>query len=274
MRITEITVERRRPDPATWDTTGPRPDNPHVTFGQATCRGVGQEINQDAADCTELAPGVTIVAVADGVGSHARSDRASRVALRSLFSRLEWSIRRGRCSDPRYLPWLFKGAIDGANRDVHQLYRSGRGGTTTLCAALTLGLSHAWVAHVGDSRGYLLRDGWLMHLTRDHTLVNLMFDQGTLSAEQMIHSRRKNHITRSVGRDEHLDVEMVHVTLRPRDQLLVCTDGLWGSVDEGVMAELVHRDAGATVCCQDLVAEAVLRGATDDISAALWASRL
>ena len=275
MTITEITVERKRPELATWHTTGPRPGNPHVRCGLATCRGAGHTRNEDAVDWAELGPGLNLMAVADGVGSGERSDRASRVALRSLFAQLEWTISRARCRDPRYLPWLLKGALDGANRDVKSLQEGVRGGgTTTLCCVLTLGASHAWIAHVGDSRGYLVRDGWLMHLTRDHTLVNHMFDQGFLSAEQMINTKRRNHITRSVGRDDDLEIEMCHVSIRPGDALLLCTDGLWGSVEEPSMAELVHRDRAPDEICQDLVAEAVLGGATDDISAVLWSSRL
>jgi len=275
LTITQTTVERRRPDPSAWNTTGPRPDNPHVRCGMATCRGASHNRNEDAVDWAELGPGLNLLAVADGVGSGYRSDRASRVALRSLFARLEWAIRRARCTDPRYLPWVLKGALDGANRDVLSLKYSRRGGgSTTLCCALTLGASHAWVAHIGDSRGYLLRNGWLMHLTRDHSLVNQMFDRGFLTAEQMINTKRRNHITRSVGRDESVEIEMTHVVIQPHDALLLCSDGLWGSVEEPAMAELIRRDVDPEEICQDLVAEAVLAGATDDISAVLWASRL
>ena len=275
MPIGEITAPRRRPEPSAWGSAGPRPVNPHVWCGSATCRGVRHERNEDSVDWAELSPGLMLLGVADGVGGNKRGDRASKVALRTLFSHVETNVRRTRGCDPQHLPWLLKAGCEAANRAVRQLQRSGGDRcSTTLCTALVLGASHLWIAHAGDSRGYLLRDGWLRPLTRDHSLVNQLLDGGSLSLDRVDDHPARKYIVRAVGRDDHLNVDLTHLPLTPHDAVLLCSDGLWGSLDEDAMARILRRVAEPEAACQTLVSEAIHAGARDDVSAVAWASRL
>jgi protein phosphatase len=151
--------------------------------------------------------------------------------------------------------------LDEANRNLDR-----RGMGTTATVALTLN-SHLIVSHVGDGRCYILRDGKLQRLTRDHTLVQTMLDQGLISPDQAAHHRFQHVLTNSVGGSSRGVVAESHRSrLRAGDTLLLCTDGLTRMVAEDQILETLQAEPDPWTACQCLVDLANAAGGRDNIT--------
>jgi len=142
-------------------------------------------------------------------------------------------------------------------------------GTTLTAAALVAG-DRLQLAHVGDSRAYLLRDGRLAQLTADHTLVGELVRRGRMTAEQAAMHPERSVLTRAVGLDRDLEVDAPPpVDLAPGDQVLLCSDGLTEAVPEPRIAALLAEHADGDAACRALVAAANQAGGPDNITVVL-----
>ncbi|HEY5656476.1 MAG TPA: Stp1/IreP family PP2C-type Ser/Thr phosphatase [Myxococcota bacterium] len=192
--------------------------------------------NQDAFGGLVTAAGARLLIVADGMGGHAGGATASRLAVEAIESFVEHSQ-----GDPAA---LLRGALEEANRRVYAEARkdpdlSGMG--TTGVALLFQPDGSAWVAHVGDSRAYRLRDGALEPLTADHSLVAELERGGMITAEEARVHPRRNEVLRCIGVDPEVDVDVAPVEIEPGDQYLLCSDGLSGVLcDDEIAAELLR----------------------------------
>src|SRR5262249_23250846 len=140
----------------------------------------------------------------------------------------------------------------------------------TTCTALVLRGSDAYLAHVGDSRAYLIQDGAIRQLTRDHSLVAQLVREGQLTPDQAKVDPRRNVVTRSVGVGPHVEIDAEHEPglLRPGDPVLVCSDGLHGVVaDEELKAAASGPDLAQD--CRDVIRLANQRGGPDNITVVL-----
>jgi len=147
----------------------------------------------------------------------------------------------------------------------HKPEEAGNAGTT-LTMALVRG-SHAIVANVGDSRTYLIRDGHLQRVTKDHSLIEGLIDSGNVKPEERFTHPARNVILRSLGRDTKVDVDIFEESLRQGDILLLCSDGLWEMVrDPDEIAALARRAATPLQACRDLISAANAAGGSDNIS--------
>ena len=170
--------------------------------------------------------GERFCAIADGMGGHNAGEIASAMAVR-VFS-----------GEMRMCRWIdgasMRRAVERANSAVHARSRcveqySGMGTTFT---ALALDNGSAYIAHVGDSRAYLIRNGAIMRVTMDHTLVEEMVIQGLITVrEARVHPQR-NYVTRALGTRRRVDVDLIQLESRPDDVYLLCTDGLSNHVEE------------------------------------------
>ena len=200
--------------------------------------------------------------VADGMGGHRGGDVASQLALATIEELA--SEGRGTLMDH----------IRAANRavwdqSVEDERLSGMG--TTLTAAQIDG-ANALIAHVGDSRAYLLREGKLRQLTTDHTLVGRMVRSGEITeAEAEVHPH-KNVLTRSLGTDEEVDVDEDTIALLNGDQLLLCSDGLTGMVTEDQIQAILENSEGPQQAADRLVKAANRAGGIDNISVVVLAA--
>jgi PPM family protein phosphatase len=122
------------------------------------------------------------------------------------------------------------------------------------------------IAHVGDSRAYLLRDGRLQVLTRDHTIVSELVDRGLLTAEEGERHPYKNVLSRNLGAKPETRIDCLEVALRPGDRLLLCSDGLSDVVDDDAIATTL-RGASREECAAHLIELALAAGGRDNISA-------
>jgi protein phosphatase len=141
-------------------------------------------------------------------------------------------------------------------------------GMGTTCLVLLVDGPNAFVAHVGDSRGYLVRDGRIEQLTEDHSLVNERIRAGLLTPEQARHHKLKNIITRSLGYTEDVEIDIQVRAVRRGDKFLLCSDGLSNLVEPAELGETV-RSMNPQDAARQLVQMACSRGGDDNVTAVI-----
>lgn len=235
-----------------------------LRVGACTDRGRVRSENQDAFGCfptdasSEAAEPLFIVA--DGMGGHTRGREASRLAVKVVL--------RGFFEQPgRPVMDRFRVAFEQANEQVYRQAHQGgiltKMGTT--CTALTFLSGRAYVAHVGDSRAYRIRDGQTQPLTRDHSLVEEMRRQGLLTEADLHLSAQRNVLVRGIGIEPAVRVDVSDVgDTRPDDRFVLCTDGL-AHVSEEEICRVVLTNAPQRAC-ETLVQMANDRGGLDNVT--------
>lgn len=196
--------------------------------------------------------------VADGLGGHEAGEVASSIAIETVRDH----------SPKRADATALARAVRAANREVIRAAREGIGRAgmgTTLTAALVEGRRIA-IAHVGDSRAYLLQGPHLMQLTEDHSMVAEMIKRGELTeAESRVHPNR-SIITRALGTDANMTADAFEVMAHPGDRMLICSDGLTGMLEDDRIADLLTAYRDPEVTAKALIAAANEAGGGDNIS--------
>jgi PPM family protein phosphatase len=198
----------------------------------ATDVGKTRSGNEDA-----LLIGDSVFAVADGMGGHLAGEVASETALEPIRA-LAGKV----FDDASQAVTALRDAVVAANDTVSDLAErepAYHGMGTTLTAALVEG-RRLHLAHVGDSRAYLLRDGGFSQLTDDHTLVQHLIDEGQLTREEAARHPQRSIITRAIGVSREVEVDSMSLELVAGDQLLLCSDGLTGVVSDQQIAETLQ----------------------------------
>lgn len=240
------------------------------------CTDVGMKRDHNE-DSYLLAPDLNLFVVADGMGGHAGGEMASGISVRTVDSH----VRENRAlvapdlehnGEVQNSP-VAKLLSDAVRRACNAVYsksqevRELQGMGTTTTTILIHG-RHAFVAHVGDSRCYLMRDGRIMQLSEDHSLVNEQLKAGLITEAQARQSRFKNIITRSVGFDADVEVDMIAVEVKSGDAFLMCSDGLCNLVTDLEINEVVH-DNFLHRAPEVLIDLANQRGGDDNITVVL-----
>lgn len=222
-------------------------------------------VRSDNEDCVgacapdELDEGGPLFVVADGMGGHRAGEVASRIAVETVFG--EWAARTGG-APPQALRASVRaanGAVFAASLDVEQ-----RGMGTTL-TALTLSGREAHVAHVGDSRAYLVRGDRCSQLTADHSRVGEMLRMRLITPEQAAHHPARSQLTRSLGFTPAVQVDLVRSDAAVGDAFVLCSDGLWDLLSRQDIARLVS-DIGPDDAAGALLDSALGRGAPDNVT--------
>ncbi len=204
--------------------------------------------------------------VADGMGGHAAGEVASRVAVESTLD--AW--RKGSPSAP---PAGVRNAIRAANTAVYDAsMEPGRRGMGTTIVAVTFAGREALIGHVGDSRAYLVRGHECVQLTSDHSRVGEMVRMKMLSPEEAAEHPARSQLTRALGTDLAVQIDLTRQPIERADTILICTDGLWDVVSRAEMAQAVDRltaqpQPPPTVAVDSLVDVALKRGAPDNVTA-------
>jgi PPM family protein phosphatase len=202
-----------------------------------------------------------VFAVADGVGGHLGGDVASATAVRVI----QEGTRDG--ARPDQLEELLH-EVNSAIWEKSQSAAHLRGMGTT-CTLVLLEDRSAHLAHVGDSRAYLYRSGELSQVTEDHNLVGKMLSEGKLSREEAAHHPQRNIITRALGLDPNVDVDLLTLELTQGDRLIICSDGLSSMVDERTLAGILSGERDPQAAAERLVEEANEAGGEDNITVVL-----
>jgi serine/threonine protein phosphatase PrpC len=219
--------------------------------------------NEDSHFC-----GQTVFAVADGLGGHQGGEVASAAAVEPLAGLDGRSFK-----DAGEAAEALAAAIREANEAI--LDRAGGdpalyGMGTTVTAAAVAGDGHLQLAHVGDSRAYLLRGGTLEQLTSDHTVVGELVRRGRLTPEQAAIHPERSILTRAVGLDPRVPVDLPDpLELQSEDQVLLCSDGLTEAVADGQIAELLSAAPDGHAACRSLIDAANDAGGPDNITVVL-----
>lgn len=198
-----------------------------------------------------------LYAVADGMGGHRGGEVASNLALQTI-ERL-FTAQEGTLTEQ----------VEQANRAVFERSQNDRevaGMGTTLTAALVQG-AQVRLAHVGDSRAYLFRDGELQVLTEDHTLVHKMLVEGEITESEAETHPHRSILTRALGVDGSVQVDEGIVEMRPGDRLLLCTDGLTGMVSDEQIKAVLAESKDPQEAVDRLVRAANRAGGIDNITA-------
>ncbi len=218
--------------------------------------------------------GLRLFVVADGMGGHAGGGTASKLAVDTIRDRLTEAKRDsprvfGSSTEPeegKLLEFL-RQAVEAACAAIFNAAQgdpSLAGMGTTVTAALIDG-GTAYVAHVGDSRCYLLRQGRIYQISEDHSLVNEQLKAGAITADEARNSRFKNIITRSVGFEQEVMVDMMGLEVEPGDRMVLCCDGLSNLVQDHEILEIVGGTPLEETPAK-LVALANERGGDDNIT--------
>lgn len=224
-----------------------------TSFGSRTDIGCLRDHNEDSLVVTP-----PLFAVADGMGGHAAGEVASEIAVRVL-SELAPEHPDGEALGR---------AIEEANRAVIQAAREGRGRQgmgTTMTAAMLEG-ERLVIAQVGDSRAYLLHQGKLQQLTRDHSLMADMIEAGQLTPEEARTHPQRSVITRALGSDAHLHPDIYEINVETGDRLLICSDGLSGMFFDDQIENTLRRVQDPQRCASQLVNEAIAAGGHDNVT--------
>lgn len=226
-----------------------------------------RELNEDSWRWEPLSEDTALYAVGDGMGGHDRGEVASELAVSTLFaeSNSELEVTEGR--DVEVLKGVIHRAFANANRAVVECGRDNDSNMgTTLVTAMVYRGSDAYVANVGDSRGYLLRGGNLQQITRDHSLVAYLVQMGELTREQARTHPSGNILVRSVGSTEDVEIDVFHVPLLEDDVILLCSDGLWSELPDEEIQEIIMGNPEPKKACEALVARANEAGGKDNIT--------
>ena len=245
-----------------------------VSSGSATDKGLRRSTNEDSL----LVRGdLGLFVVADGMGGHAAGEVASQVAVEGIAAFVEATVTVS--PDQTWpVPFDARESVD-ANRlragfcmANHRLAarvassRELRGMATTAVAMLVDG-DAGTLAHVGDSRAYLLRQARIARLTRDHSWVEEQIQAGTLSEAAARRHPWRNVVTRALSGAADLDVEIQALRLEPRDRVLLCTDGIFSVLGDERIGDILGRDAGLDDLCSMLIEETNDGGGPDNATA-------
>jgi protein phosphatase len=213
--------------------------------------------------------------VADGMGGHAGGGTASRIAVETI----DKELRKARDSKDNPfeatttlqdspLPEVVRAAVERACLNIFTAAQEDPrlAGMGTTVIALLVKDDHAFFAHVGDSRAYLIRGELIQQISEDHSLVNEQIKAGMITPEEAKHSRYKNIITRSVGFEEEVQVDVMGLVSEAGDTFILCSDGLANMLEDREILEVVQKAKGIEDIPKKLIEMANDRGGDDNIT--------
>ncbi len=233
----------------------------HIEYGSRSDQGKVRTSNEDSYATNAK---YNLFLVADGMGGHAAGEVASQIAASTVEEIFAQHGGTGGSAED-----ALRHAVEEANSRIYEAARikrefAGMGSTITV---LSLQNGRYSIAHVGDSRAYLLRDGILDQLTKDHSLVWHLLESGVLRKEELSSHPQKNLITRSIGPHPAVDVDLEYGEAKEGDVFLLCSDGLTDVVsDENIRRILANADKSPQEVGNLLVDTANMLGGPDNVT--------
>ncbi|MBE6032956.1 MAG: Stp1/IreP family PP2C-type Ser/Thr phosphatase [Clostridiales bacterium] len=232
--------------------------------GWCTDRGRHREANEDA--CLVI-PEQNIYMVADGVGGHNGGEFASHAAVNLAAA----YFRKNPIDPAQDAEWLkdhFLTCLRQVNWAIRDLAEKSSkvAGMATTMVLLYIADGNAYVVNIGDSRAYLLRDGVLRQLTEDHTYVNQLVREGTLTSSEAASHPNRNVITRALGGENEVAPDFYQFQVFEKDLLLLCTDGLYNEIPDGALSGIATGREDMQELADSLVKSANECGGKDNIT--------
>jgi protein phosphatase len=241
----------------------------NYTFITRTDPGRARENNEDAV---VVDTGTQLCVLADGMGGYNAGEIASGMATAFIKSEMaRWLSEAGRGAKVKEIRRALEICVDNANRSIFNAadsnpQYSGMGTT------LVVGVFHATtlvLGHIGDSRCYRLRNGEFVQITKDHSLLQEQIDAGLITPEQAVGSSIKNLVTRALGVEDAVMLDLNEHEVEPGDSYLMCSDGLSDMVDDAEIASILGGSNPMELKADSLVAAANEHGGRDNISVLL-----
>lgn len=222
--------------------------------------GLVRKTNEDSFLCDEEQ---RLFIVADGMGGHLAGEVASKMAIEAVVNHLQFDG-----SDPLL---KLRDAVKYANQVIYtnsQGDQNHKGMGTTLTLALFKD-DRLNIAHVGDSRAYLIRNEKIILLTRDHSYVEELVRSGGITKEQALTHPKRNVLMRAVGTNPDIDIDLLEVNLLPDDLVLLCTDGLTNHLPDEEILKLVLISQDLQQAIDSMIELAYSKGANDNVTTLL-----
>ncbi len=232
-----------------------------------TDSGRVRQSNQDAYVCGRLSDSTIFAVMCDGMGGAKGGNIASGIAVRVIAERIVDGYRENMTIQS--VRYILESAIAAANVEIFDEAMADaalRGMGTTVVAVAAIGRSCV-IAHVGDSRAYLVREDGMEQVTRDHSIVQAMMEKGQISESEARHDPRKHFITRALGVDDTVECELSEITLPEDAILLLCTDGLTNMVDTSEIHRILQENKTPRDQVDGLINAANMAGGSDNITA-------
>ena len=253
-------------------------DNTNVrTIGMITDVGQVRTIDEDSILAADLSFGINsenekflLLAVADGMGGHAKGEEASKIALNTLTKSVVPEL-----FGEKSFTELLENGIKNANREILDYTsknpESSGMGTTAVCALVKGNDVH--LANVGDSRAYVISNDEIRRVTKDHSYVQALIDEGKITEEEAREHPQKNVITKAVGIMESVEPDTMKLTLDNDESLLLCCDGVIAHLPDEDIHKIISDTDDPQNACQQIVDLANERGGTDNISLIILSSK-
>jgi len=238
-------------------------------FCTRTDPGLARENNEDSVTYDEA---TRLGILADGMGGYNAGEIASGMATTFIKSELgRWLAQAGRHANAKEVRRAMEICVDNANRSIFNAANSNPQysgmGTTLVVGVFQDG--RLMLGHIGDSRCYRLRGTELTQITKDHSLLQEQMDAGLITPEQAAVSTNKNLVTRALGVEDAVLLEINEHRVEPGDTFLMCSDGLSDMVDDATIAKILQGDGSLEEKCTQLVDAANANGGRDNISVLL-----
>lgn len=240
--------------------------NNNCDFFGATHLGQKREINQDRILVSDLNNQcASLLVVADGMGGEAAGDKAAEMVVQTIQAQVSELPDFGDSAD--YFSAL-EAMVDRAQKDMERAVAkqpelASMGTTLTMACCEWPDL---YVVHVGDSRCYLLRDGYLSRVTKDHTVAQRFVEEGVFSEEEAEKSPMAHQLWNVVTSDREIKPERHQISLGDSDAIVLCSDGLTKHVSDGKIAQTVAAAESAEQACRQLIELANAGGGSDNIA--------
>lgn len=225
-----------------------------------------------------------LLLVADGIGGHKAGDIASKLAAKTIFESLSWFLEKDQTADTRpinsspeldpnnFIEKRLRLAVEAANLKIFEYAQNNpekAGNMGTTITSVLIWKHSLVVAHVGDSRAYLFRNGILHQLTEDHSFVGQLIRRGQLPYDAYYEHPRRNVITRALGQFPEVQIDLRTDVIQPGDILLLCSDGLWEMIRDNNIVKFLENSDSLEVMANEMINEAIANGGPDNISIVL-----
>ncbi|MFC1652295.1 PP2C family protein-serine/threonine phosphatase [Planctomycetota bacterium] len=249
-----------------WEAQHPLP-GVRLPYTWAVASDVGRE-RENNEDSYALEPEAGLFLVTDGMGGHRGGELASRIIAQDLPPAIETKLSTLKSRQPRTIRRFLKKHVAEQSRQLH-LEGHSESGYVDMGATVALVLlleQRLYAANLGDSRIYRYRNGRLWQISRDHSVVAELVENGHISPDEADTHEDAGIITRYVGMDERAHCSVHSFALQPGDRLLLCTDGLTDMLNESTLKKILRECPDSQLCCNTLVTLANQAGGHDNIT--------
>ncbi len=229
-----------------------------------TNKGLLRENNEDNLLVSE-AKYYSLYAVADGMGGHSAGEVASMIALNTIKECFENSEKDEKFKVPKFINESIQLANIIIREEASKNIEYTGMGTTVTMAVIDLSLNIAYIGNIGDSRTYILKSDVIKQITEDHTYVHELFREGKITADEAKKHPKKNVITRAVGSEEIMQVDIFEIELEENDIILLCSDGLTTHLSDEIIFSTIQK-YGCEKSVEKLIEISNDSGGTDNIT--------